>query len=82
MTPSLSTPRTRTVLRLLAASGTSTQKSPCAETGKIWGLRYDGQKWGPPQKLGNSSNLLDNRLRSQSDAASLIRQLELGRISG
>jgi protein phosphatase len=28
------------------------------------------------------SALLDNRLRSQSDAASLIRQLELGRISG
>jgi hypothetical protein len=32
--------------------------------GEVWysyALRYDGKKWGPPQKLGNSSNLLDNR---------------------
>jgi hypothetical protein len=32
--------------------------------GEVWysyALRYDGKKWGLPQKLGNSSNLLDNR---------------------
>jgi hypothetical protein len=32
--------------------------------GEVWysyAIRYDGKQWSVPQKLGNSSNLLDNR---------------------